>query len=180
MEDVAMRTVDLSPLYRSFVGFDRIADLLDAATKVDTTLSYPPYDIEKSGEDAYRISLAVAGFKPGELDVVSQPNMLVVTGRRSGEQGERQYLHHGIAARPFEQRFNLADHIVVKDARYEDGVLTIDLAREVPEALKPRRIEIGSGLPQQRIEAPQGGDAARAEQTTADSGRQNTREKKAA
>ena len=175
-----MRTVDFSPLYRSFVGFDRIADLLDTATKVDTSLSYPPYDIEKTGEDAYRISLAVAGFKPGELDAVSHANMLVVTGRRSGEQGERQYLHHGIAARPFEQRFNLADHIVVKDARYEDGVLFIDLVREVPEALKPRRIEIGSSLPQQRIEAPQGGGTAAEERAAAENERQNTREKKAA
>ncbi len=175
-----MRTVDFSPLYRSFVGFDRIADLLDTATKVDTTMSYPPYDIEKAGEDAYRISLAVAGFKPAELDVVSQPNMLVVTGRKSGDQGERQYLHHGIAARAFEQRFNLADHIVVKDARYEDGVLTIELVREVPEALKPRRIEIGSSLPQQRIEAPQGRETVGAEQRTAEDDAKNTREKKAA
>lgn len=180
-----MRSVDFSPLYRSFVGFDRIADLLDTASKVDTTMSYPPYDIEKTGEDAYRISLAVAGFKSDELDVVSQPNMLVVTGRKSGDQGERLYLHHGIAARAFEQRFNLADHIVVKDARYEDGVLTLDLAREVPEALKPRRIEIGSGVNELRIEArqsgQQSGEASPGEQpAAADDGGKNTREKKAA
>ena len=173
-----MRTMDFSPLYRSFVGFDRIADLLDDAASVDTSAAWPPYDIEKTGEDDYRISLAVAGFKPSELDVVSQPNMLVVTGRKSDDQGERRYLHHGIASRAFEQRFNLAEHIVVKDARYEDGVLTIDLVREVPEALKPRRIEIGSGMADARLEAP------RAESTTqqpaADNDRRDTREKQAA
>ena len=153
-----MRTVDYSPLYRSFVGFDRIADLLDTAMKVDTSMDWPPYDIEKTGEDAYRINLAVAGFKPGELEVVSQPNLLVVTGRRTPAEGERRFLHHGIAARAFEQRFNLADHIVVKDARYEDGVLTLDLVREVPEALKPRRIEIGSGVPQHRLQTSERAD----------------------
>ena len=137
--------LDFSPLFRSTIGFDRMADLLERASRFGPAGNWPPYDIEKTGEDDYRISLAVAGFKPSELDVVSQPNMLVVTGRKSNEQGERRYLHHGIASRAFEQRFNLAEHIVVKDARYEDGVLTIHLVREVPEALKPRRIDINAG-----------------------------------
>jgi len=149
-----MRTLeDFSPLYRSFVGFDRIADLLQNAARVDMTASYPPYDIEKAGENAYRVSLAVAGFKPEELDIVSQPNLLVVSGKRADER-ERAYLHHGIAARAFERRFDLADHVVVKNAAYENGMLTIDLAREVPEALKPRRIEISGAGRQERIEAP--------------------------
>ena len=164
-----MRTLqEFAPLYRSFVGFDRIADLLADATKVDASMSYPPYDIEKTGEDSYRICLAVAGFKLDELNVTSQPNLLVVSGRKA-EQGEHQYLHHGIAARAFEQRFNLADHIVVRDARLDDGVLSIDLVREVPEALKPRRIEIGSGSSEPRLEAPQPEPQSR-----------TTREKKAA
>jgi molecular chaperone IbpA len=151
-----MRTLeDFSPLYRSFVGFDRIADLLQNAARVDMTASYPPYDIAKTGENAYRISLAVAGFKPEELDIVSQPNMLVVSGRRAEADGERVYLHHGIAARAFERRFDLADHVVVKGASLDNGMLTVELAREVPEALKPRRIEIGgvARAPEQ-IEAP--------------------------
>jgi molecular chaperone IbpA len=144
----------MSPLYRSFIGLDRINDLLENATRVDTSSAYPPYDIEKTGEDAYRISLAVAGFRPEELDVTSLPNLLVVSGRRGDDNSERErrYLHHGIAARAFERRFDLADHVRVKDARYEDGVLSIDLVREVPEALKPRRIEIATGSAVSRLE----------------------------
>ena len=147
-----MRT-DLTPLYRSFVGFDRIADLLETASRADMTASWPPYDIEKTGDDSYRISLAVAGFRAAELEVVSQPNLLVVTGRRADD-GEHAYLHRGIAGRAFEQRFNLADHLVVTDARHEDGLLVIDLVRQVPEALKPRRIPIGGQAPQERLDAP--------------------------
>jgi len=148
-----MRSVDFSPLYRSMVGFDHLASLLEAASKSESASNWPPYNIETTGENEYRIELAVAGFKPEELDIVSQPNLLVVSGKRA-EERERAYLHHGIAARAFERRFDLADHVVVKNAAYENGMLTIDLAREVPEALKPRRIEISGAGRQERIEAP--------------------------
>lgn len=139
-----MRTaIDLSPLYRSVIGFDRLADLIDTAMQGEEDRSYPPYDIEKTGEDAYRITLAVAGFKPGDLEITTQPNLLVVKGGRGEDQsGERAYLHRGIARRAFERRFELADYVVVKGAEHTDGVLSIDLARETPEALKPRRIEV--------------------------------------
>lgn len=139
-----MRTaIDLSPLYRSVIGFDRLADLIDTAMQGDEDRSYPPYDIEKTGEDAYRITLAVAGFKPGDLEITTQPNLLVVKGGRGEDQGaERTFLHRGIARRAFERRFELADYVVVKAAEHADGVLSIDLARETPEALKPRRIEV--------------------------------------
>ncbi len=107
-------------------------------------VNYPPYDIEKTGEDAYRITMAAAGFRPDELDITSQPNLLVVTGHKAKAEEGRTFLHRGIAGRNFERRFELADHVVVRSAAHADGVLTIDLAREVPEALKPRRIPIGA------------------------------------
>jgi molecular chaperone IbpA len=142
-----MRTAyDFSPLYRSMIGVDRMADLIETAMRSEGDRNYPPYDIEKVGEDAYRITLAAAGFKPEELEITAQPNLLVVCGHKSdNEDGERNYLHRGIAARGFERRFELADFVVVKSAGHADGVLTIELAREVPEALKPRRIEISGG-----------------------------------
>lgn len=152
-EDVEMRTeFDFSPLFRSSVGFDRMFDLLQHATRGGVDENYPPYDIERTGEDSYRVTLAVAGFKPDDLNVVAQQNMLVVTGERrsrteasSGEQ-QRQTLHRGIAGRSFERRFELADHVKVVGADLADGLLTIDLKREVPEAMRPRRIEIaGAG-----------------------------------
>ena len=133
---------DFSPLYRSMIGADRMAGLLEAALRAEGDRSYPPYDIEKTGEDSYRITLATAGFAESELEITAQPNLLVVAGRR-GADGERTYLHQGLAHRAFERRFDLADHVVVKGAAYTDGLLTIDLAREVPEAMRPRRIEIG-------------------------------------
>lgn len=139
-----MRTAfDFSPLYRSMIGVDRVADLIDSAMKADGDFGYPPYDIEKIDEDGYRITLAAAGFARDELEVTAQPNVLVVVGRkaRSDDQG-RAYLHHGIAARHFERRFELADHIVVRSANYADGVLSIELSRVIPEALKPHRVEI--------------------------------------
>lgn len=139
---------DLSPLYRSMIGVDRMADMIETAMRSEGEANgYPPYDIEKTDEDAYRITVAVAGFRPDELEVTSQPNMLVISGRRAAEAEDRQhsYLHRGIAARAFERRFELADYVVVRSAACADGVLTVDLAREVPEALKPRRIEIGAG-----------------------------------
>ena len=142
-----MRTAyDFSPLYRSMIGVDRVADLIDSAMKVEGDRSYPPYDVEKTGEDGYRISLAAAGFAAQELEITAQPNLLIVAGHKAqeAEDGARTFLHRGIAARSFERKFELADHVVVKSAGYDNGVLSIDLAREVPEALKPRRIEIGA------------------------------------
>jgi molecular chaperone IbpA len=139
-----MRTAtayDFSPLFRSSVGFDRVLDLLENAARVQALDDWPPYDIERAGEDRYRITMAVAGFAPGELELTAQPNLLVVGGRKQGEDGAR-YLHRGIATRSFERRFELADHVQVKDARLENGLLTIELAREVPEAMRPRRIEV--------------------------------------
>ena len=152
-----MRTAyDFSPLYRSMIGADRLADLIDTAMKFDVDQTYPPYDVEKVGDDAYRITLAAAGFSSAELEVIAQPNLLIVTGRRSKDDDSRQFLHRGIAGRNFERRFELADYVIVKSADCADGVLRIDLAREVPEALKPRRIEIvgagGEGV--QRIGDP--------------------------
>ncbi len=143
-----MRTAyDFSPLYRSMIGVDRMADLIDSAMRSEGDRSYPPYDVEKTGDDGYRITLAAAGFAADELEITAQPNLLIVTGRKhaDGEDGARTYLHRGIAARNFERRFELADYVVVKSASYDNGMLAIDLAREVPEALKPRRVEIGSG-----------------------------------
>ncbi len=142
-----MRTAyDFSPLYRSMIGVDRVADLIDSAMRSEVNSSYPPYDVEKTSDEGYRITLAAAGFAADELEIMAQPNLLIVTGRRAKEDddGARTYLHRGIAARNFERRFELADYVVVKSASYANGVLAIDLAREVPEALKPRRIEIGA------------------------------------
>lgn len=138
-----MRTAyDFSPLYRSVIGVDRMADLIETAMRSGGDSNYPPYDIEKTGEDAYRITLAAAGFAPDELEITAQPNLLIVAGRKAEDAG-RNYLHRGIAGRSFERKFELADYVVVKAADYANGVLSIDLAREVPEALKPRRVEIG-------------------------------------
>lgn len=140
-----MRTAyDFSPLYRSMIGVDRMADLIDSAMRSEGDRSYPPYDVEKTSEEGYRITLAAAGFAAHELEITAQPNLLIVAGRKAKPEndGARTYLHRGIAARNFERKFELADHVVVKSAGYENGVLSIDLAREVPDALKPRRIEI--------------------------------------
>jgi molecular chaperone IbpA len=142
-----MRTAyDFSPLYRSMIGVDRMADLIDTAMRSEGDLSYPPYDVEKTSDEGYRITLAAAGFGAHELEITAQPNLLIVAGHKAKEDddGARTYLHRGIAARNFERKFELADHVVVKSASYDNGVLAIDLAREVPEALKPRRIEIGA------------------------------------
>ena len=142
-----MRTAyDFSPLYRSVIGVDRMADLVQSAMRSEGDAGFPPYDVEKTGEDGYRITLAAAGFTADELEITALPNLLVVTGRKSRDAGEdgRTYLHRGIAGRNFERKFELADYVVVKSAAYDNGLLSIDLAREVPEALKPRRIEIGA------------------------------------
>jgi molecular chaperone IbpA len=139
-----MRTAyDFSPLYRSVIGVDRMANLIETAMRTGAESHYPPYDIEKTGEDTYRITLAAAGFSPEELELTAQPNLLIVAGRKAKDDEGRQYLYRGIAGRSFERRFELADYVVVKAADYAHGVLSIDLAREVPEARKPRRIEIG-------------------------------------
>ena len=138
-----MRTFDFSPLYRATVGFDRVADLMDRVLAADVAQpSYPPYNIEKLGDDAYRISIAVAGFGSDELSVDVRDGALIVAGRKAEEAGERSYLHRGIATRAFERKFALADHVRVEGASHIDGMLHIDLVREIPEALKPRRIEI--------------------------------------
>ena len=139
-----MRNFDLAPLYRATVGFDRIADLVDRALTTDVAQpAYPPYNIEKTAEDAYRISVAVAGFTPDELSVEVKEGALHVTARKAPEAEGKTYLHRGIATRAFERRFALADHVRVTGAEHAHGMLHIDLIRETPEALKPRRIEIG-------------------------------------
>lgn len=135
---------DLSPLYRSTVGFDRLFDLLDQSSQMDSMTNWPPYNIEKVGEDQYVITMAIAGFSTDEIEVTQKENQLVVAGEKKGSEEGRQYLHRGIATRAFKQTFNLADHVKVRGARLENGLLTIDLEREVPEALKPRRIEIAT------------------------------------
>ena len=138
-----MRTFDFAPLHRATIGFDQIADLMDRVLTNDVSQpTYPPYNIEKTADDAYRISIAVAGFSESDLSVEFKENTLVVAARRAADEGEHTYLHRGIATRAFERRFTLADHIRVTGASHEDGMLHIDLQREVPEALKPRRIEI--------------------------------------
>ena len=146
-----MRTIDFSPLYRSVVGFDRLAALLDAAGAESAT-GYPPYNIERTAEDAYRIEIAVAGFKPEELNVEVKENLLTVQGRKAANDEARRYLHRGLAERNFERRFQLADYVVVTDAKLNDGLLAISLKREVPEPLKARRIEIGTGPTEPAIE----------------------------
>jgi molecular chaperone IbpA len=148
-----MTRYDLSPLFRSTVGFDRLARLMDTATRVDdAALSYPPYNIEKTGEDSYRVTMAVAGFASDELDLVVHENSLTVTGKAKEAEKPAEYLHRGIAARAFERRFQLADHIKVSGAALANGLLSIDLVREVPEQLKPRKIEIASaGKPSPQV-----------------------------
>jgi molecular chaperone IbpA len=141
---MAMRNFDFSPLYRSTVGFDRLFDMLDQASRVETLNNWPPYNIERLGEDRYRITMAVAGFAADEIAIVAQGNALSVTGQKKAEEDGTQYLHRGIAARAFRQSFDLADHVKVAGAGLENGLLTIDLVREIPEAMKPRRIEIRS------------------------------------
>ncbi len=141
-----MRHVDFSPLYRSTVGFDRMFTLLDSLAQPENTPSYPPYNIERTAEDAYRITMAVAGFEEDELSVEAHRNVLTVKAAKAeDEDGEkRQFLHRGIATRAFERRFQLADHVEVTAAGLKNGLLHIDLKRNVPEEMKPRRIAIGS------------------------------------
>lgn len=143
-----MRSFDFAPLYRATVGFDQIADMMDRVLSNDvSTQTYPPYNIEKTADDAYRISIAVAGFADEDLSVDVKEQALVVSARKADEADDRTYLHRGIATRAFERRFHLADHVRVEGASHENGMLHIDLVREVPEALKPRRIEIARSAP---------------------------------
>ena len=150
-----MRTaLDLSPLYRSTVGFDRLFNLLDSSlgTAEPAQANWPPYNIERLGEDQYRITMAVAGFTPEEINLVQQENLLLVEARKHPEPEGVQVLHRGIANRAFRQTFNLADYVKVSGANLENGLLVIDLVREVPEAMRPRRIEIAGGGETKTIE----------------------------
>ena len=142
---------DLSPLYRSTVGFDRLFDLIDQTARQDTSSHWPPYNVEKVGDDQYRITMAVAGFSPDDIEITQKENALLVAGQRRPEQENAQYLHRGIATRNFRQTFSLADYVKVTGAGLENGLLTIDLVREVPEELKPRRIAIAAGGGQKTI-----------------------------
>jgi molecular chaperone IbpA len=155
MENLVMDRFDFSPLFRSTIGFDRLTQLADAATRVDSaSLAYPPYNIEKTGEDAYRLTMAVAGFSADELDITVHENTLMVTGKAQKDEDQNRYLHRGIARRAFERRFSLADHIKVVGASLVNGMLHVDLVHEVPEEAKPRKVQIGTGQPEQ-VTAPQ-------------------------
>lgn len=149
-----MRTYDFSPLYRSFVGLDRMANLIDAASQFESTGGYPPYNVAQTGDNDYRIELAVAGFSEDELEIESHQNVLTVTGRKAQPDADNDdgttYLHRGIAERGFERRFQLADHVLVKSADLSHGLLVVNLVRELPEALKPRKIAIG-GQPDRKL-----------------------------
>ncbi|WP_064706631.1 Hsp20 family protein [Rhizobium bangladeshense] len=150
-----MRTnLDFSPLFRSSIGFERMLDALEATRRAETFDNWPPYDIVKTDEDDYRISMAVAGFSQDELAVTQEQNMLIVSGQKANGE-DVQYLHRGIATRSFQRRFELADHVKVVDAGLVNGLLTIDLKREIPEAMKPRQIEIGNGHAMPKAETKQ-------------------------
>lgn len=157
-----MRGFDLTPYRRSTVGFDRLFDLIENNARLQQADNYPPFNIERLSEDRYRITLAVAGFKPDEIDITAQQNLLMITGRKpEGEQDRSQFLHLGIANRNFERRFELADFVRVEDANLADGLLVVDLVREIPDAMKPRKIAIngkGAVIDLQKTEA--GKDAA--------------------
>jgi len=151
-----MRTFDLSPLFRSTVGFDHLNRMLDAATHMDeAALSYPPYNIEKVDEDHYRIAMAVAGFSAADLEITAQEHTLLITGKARKDDEGAEYLHRGIAGRSFERRFELADFIRVADAALVDGLLHVELVREVPEAMKPRTVRIGTAPQPKVIEGKQ-------------------------
>lgn len=143
-----MASNELNPLYRTLVGFDRIATLMDQAARLDAAPGYPPFNIEQVGDDEFRIELAVAGFGEDDLSIEFKQNSLVVTGQRKQPETQRNFLHRGIAERSFERRFGLADHVRVGGAKLEHGLLTIDLVRELPEILKPRKIEINNSVAQ--------------------------------
>ena len=149
-----MRTFDFSPLWRSTIGFDHLADLVDSSLRQTADDNYPPYNIERSSEDHYRITLALAGFSPQDVSVIAEQNTLTIEGKQASSE-QREYLYQGIAARPFRRAFNLADYVQVKQADFKDGLLTIDLAREIPEAMKPRRIAINGANSSPQIDKKQ-------------------------
>ena len=143
-----MRNYDFAPLWRSSVGFDRMFDLINNTQLLEGQDNYPPYDIVRTGEDTYRISVAVAGFSPDDVTVTAQQNLLTVAGRKTEEKtatSGKDFLYRGISARSFERKFSLEDHVEVENASYENGLLQIDLVRKIPEAMKPRRIQIATG-----------------------------------
>jgi molecular chaperone IbpA len=143
---------DFSPLFRSTIGFDRLMRLADAATRVDNgALSYPPYNIEATGENAYRLTMAVAGFAREDIDITVKESELLISGRARKEEEQKHYLHRGIGRRAFERRFHLADHLKVVGASLDNGLLHVELVREIPEAMKPRKIEIGAAAPQPAV-----------------------------
>jgi molecular chaperone IbpA len=153
-----MTTVDFAPLFRTAIGFDRLARLVDTAASGQEAQSYPPYNIEKTGDDAYRLTMAVAGFSPEDLDITVKDNTLFVSGHMANEGQRAEILYRGIAGRAFERRFVLADHIVVEGANVQNGLLHVGLKRVVPEALKPRKIAIGSDAPAAVVAAPSAND----------------------
>jgi molecular chaperone IbpA len=160
-----MRTYDFAPLWRSSVGFDRLFDLINDTQRLEAQDNYPPYDIVRTGDDTYRISLALAGFAPDEITITAQQNKLTVAGRkaeRAPSSEPHEYLYQGISARPFERQFNLEDHVEVEHASFENGLLEIALARKVPEAMKPRRIEIAAGTPARKPDKVKAVDQVRA------------------
>lgn len=155
-----MASTELNPLYRTLVGFDRIASLMDQAARLDAAPGYPPFNVEQIGEDQFRIELAVAGFSQDDLTIEFKQNSLLVSGQRKQPDTQRNFLHRGIAERSFERRFGLADHVRVAGAKLEHGLLTIDLVRELPELLKPRKIEIGAATPSASKAKPKPVEAA--------------------
>lgn len=155
-------TFDFTPYRRSSVGFDRLFDLIEAGTRIDGGDSHPPFDIERQGEESYRITLAVAGYRPEDIDIVAQQNLLTVAGKRAEAEDKGQYLHRGITARHFERRFQLADFVEVGGASFENGLLSIALKRAVPEAMKPRKIEIQGATNLARLAAQHDNDRAAA------------------
>ncbi|MEM9739827.1 MAG: Hsp20 family protein [Pseudomonadota bacterium] len=159
-----MNTIDLSPLYRTMVGIDRMASMLDTAARLDGAQGYPPYNIERVGDDRFAIEIAVAGFSEADLDIELKESLLTVGGKKEAPEtgDERDFLHRGIAERGFIRRFQLADHVMVTGADLANGLLRIELRRELPEAAKPRKIEIGSGLVQDKPKLISGGDASAA------------------
>ncbi len=159
-EDFDMNRLDFSPYRRSMVGFDRLFDMLENQARSTGSDNFPPFNIEKRGEDAYRITLAVAGFKPADLDITAQQNLLVVIGKKGDESVAGQMLHTGIAQRGFERRFELADYVRVANADLADGLLVIDLVREVPEAMKPKKIAIGGTAQLSIVEGEEASKAA--------------------
>jgi molecular chaperone IbpA len=146
-----MRTLDFTPLWRSTIGFDHLADLVEGSLRQATDDNYPPYNIERSSDDHYRITLALAGFAPEDVSLTAEQNTLTIEGKKAAKE-EREYLYHGIALRPFRRVFNLADYVQIKDASFRDGLLTVDLAREIPEAMRPRRIAINGASASQQID----------------------------